>query len=119
MAKADLRSQVGRLRDRLSYVLLYAPDFPAEDRTTLSQEFKHLLADVHQLWSRVQDASRRKWLDLLAAELVEARQCFERGDSRGACGLIQSAEERLADWFSNTRSRPTFVVDPDGKARKA
>ena len=118
MTSTALRAQVGRLRERLSYVLLYAPIFPPDDQTSVSQEFERLLTETRLLWNGVQDVERRHWLDLLAAELLEARECFVQGDTLGGCRLIQSAEERLADWFSNKRSRPTFVVDSNGNTRK-
>jgi|SRR6185369_13217983 len=118
MTSTALRAQVGRLRDRLSYVLLHAPTFPQEDQTNVVQEFERLLSETRLLWNSVQDVERRHWLDLLATELLQARECFVQGDTLGGCRLIQSAEDRLADWLSNKKARPTFVVDPSGNARK-
>jgi hypothetical protein len=114
----DLDRRVATLGDRLSYVLLYAPDFPREDETTVEHEFDKLVEQVHTLWKEVQDVERRGWLDLLGRELVEAKAAFVEGDTKkGAC-LIQSAEERLASWHSRKRVRSTFIVGPDGDTKK-
>jgi len=118
-SRKDLDRRVSGLRDRLSYVLLYAPDFPKEDATTVEQEFDTLLAQVHALWNEIQDLERRRWLDLLGRELVEARAAFLEGDTKKGCSLIQSAEERLANWQSREKTKATFIVGPAGDAKKA
>lgn len=118
-SKRDLNRRIMAIGDRLSYVLLYAPDFPKEDATTVEQEFDKLLGQVHALWNEIQDVERRRWLDLLGRELVEARAAFLGGDTKGGCALIQSAEERLASWRSQKRMRADFIVGPAGDVRKA
>lgn len=98
---SDLDTRVTHLLNRLSYVLLYAPVFPTEDGTTVEREFDMLLTQVHALWREVQDLERRRWLDLMGLELVEARAAFLAGDTKSGCSLVQSAEERLADWVAH------------------
>jgi hypothetical protein len=116
---ADLDRRVTAIRDRLSYVLIYAPEFPAEDATTVEAEFDELLAQVQTLWNELQDVERRRWLDLLGGELVEARAAFLGGDTKRGCSLIQSAEERLASWRSRKEMKPSFIVGPAGDAKRA
>lgn len=118
-SKGDLDRRIGTIRDRLSYVLLYAPDFPAEDATSVEQEFDKLLGQVHALWNEIQDLDRRRWLDLLGRELVEARAAFLEGDTKKGCSLIESAEERLANWRSRKKMRPSFIAGPAGDVKKA
>ena len=118
-ASRTLDDLVGRIRDRLSFVLLYAPSFPAEDQTSVAQETEQLLRDVKSLWSRVQDVERRRWLDLLAQEILDARDHFERGDPDRGCSLIQAAEERLQSWQRRTRLEASFIGTSGGIVRKA
>jgi hypothetical protein len=117
-ASSALHEQVQRVRDRLSFVLIYAPSFPAEDETSVAQETERLLSDLRGLWDRVQDVERKHWLDLAAHEVLEARGHFERGDQSAGCSLIQSAEERLAHWQRGTKISASFIGDPAGLLRK-
>jgi hypothetical protein len=118
-SKRDLNRRIRAIGDRLSYVLLYARDFPKEDATTVEQEFDKHRDQVHGLWSEIQDGERRRWRDLLGKELVEARAAFLEGDTKSGCALIQSAEERLASWRSRKRMKADFIVGPAGDVRKA
>lgn len=117
MTREDLEVGVRRLRDRLSYVLLYAPEFPKEDDTTVEKEFDLLLKEVELLWNSIQDVERRRWLDLMSRELSEARGAFLRGDPTAGSVLVEAAEERLANWRSSKQMKATFVVDSSGGVR--
>jgi hypothetical protein len=116
--KKDLNRCVAAIRESLAYVLLYAPQFPKEDATTVEEQFDRLLAQVHALWSELQDVERRRWLDVLGRELVEARAAFLANDIKKGCSLVQSAEERLAGWRSKRKVKASFVVGPGGDVKK-
>jgi hypothetical protein len=119
MSNRDIRRRVATIRDTLAYLLVYAPKLPAEDQTTFAEQVAGVLREVQLLRNEVQDVKRRHWLDLLAAELVDARGSFDAGDEAGGCSAIQSAEERLDAWLANKRPRPSFIAGPDGDIRKA
>jgi hypothetical protein len=111
--------RVAEIRDTLAYLLVYAPNLPPEDETSLSQEIEGVLRKIRLLWNEVQDVERRHWLDLLAAELLEAQRHFRVGDDAAGCSAIQSAEERLQAWATKKHSTPTFIAGPGGDVRKA
>lgn len=117
--KKDTDQRVTVIGDLLSYVLIYAPDFPKEDATSLEEQFDRLLTQIHALWREIQDVDRRRWLDLLGREVVEARASFLQGDEKTGRALIQSAEERLKSWGSRKKMEPTFIVGPTGSTEKA
>lgn len=102
----------------LSYILVYAPDFPVEDATTTEDQFDKLLRRVRALWNGIQDVERRRWLDLLGREIVEARSRFLTGDSQAGRSLIQSVQEHFKSWRELKKMRPTFIVGPGGDAKK-
>ena len=86
------------VEETLSYILLYAPDFPEEDETSTEEQFGQVLDDVKALGGGIQDLERRRWLELVARELVEARSCFVSGDSDGGMKRVQAAQGHLASW---------------------
>jgi hypothetical protein len=103
------------IEETLSYLLLYAPDFPEEDCTTTEAQFDQLLLQVQQLWSQIQDVEQRRWLDLAGQELVEARRLFLSGESSAGGSLIQSVQERLKSWRDGRKPRAAFIVGPGGE----
>ena len=105
--------------DAMSYVLIYAPDFPDEDQTTTEAEFDRLLADCKRLWNGIQDVQRRRWLDLIGKELVEARQRYLSGDEHTGRQLLESAQQHFRAWCERKAMSPTFIVDPSGGAVKS
>lgn len=118
-SRKDIGRRVATLSNRLSYVLLYAPDFPKEDATTVEHEFDKVLDQVHTWWKEIQDGEQRRSLDLLGRQLVQARGAFMEGDTRKGSSLIQSAEERLADLRSRKKMRSSFIVGPAETRRRA
>ncbi|WP_182212391.1 MULTISPECIES: hypothetical protein [Gammaproteobacteria] len=81
--------------DQLNYMVLYAPDFPAEDDMTLDLAFatvEHGLQQIEEKDSRsaVVDAVNR-----VRAELAEARKLFDEGQINPACHKLQDAEDIL------------------------
>ena len=114
MGRSSQTARVGQIEDALAYVLLYAPDFPVEDETSVEAEFDTLLEKVRGLWAEIQDADRRKWLDMLGRELVEARGAFLGGDPEGGRHLVESAQERLRAWSSKRRRQANFIANSDG-----
>ena len=118
MAKPTQASLAAVIDDELSYILAYAPDFPTEDSTTTEEEFDRVLRQVQELWMGVQDVQRRRTLDLVGRELVEARSCFLGLECELGRSLVVSAQEHLKEWRERKKVKATFIVGPDGDAEK-
>jgi hypothetical protein len=113
------RDIAGRVNDTLSYVLVFAPEFPSEDQTTTEEQCDRLLMDVHELWNGLQDVERRRWLDLVGRDIVDARRCFLSGDSENGRSGIESAIAHLKAWREGKAVRPSFIVGQRGETEKA
>jgi hypothetical protein len=115
---AVLTSRIERVLRLFSYILLGAPDFPAEDETDVDKEIARLLEQLAGLREHIQDVERRDWIDLAMGEVKQARRLFQAGDESVGKRELTAAEEHFKSWVARTRAEPAFVVDPDGKARK-
>lgn len=112
---ADLSS----IQDRLMYNQLYAPDYPAEDRTDLLKEKVHLVQALMGLMTsnkRRPDTIRQLELCIGSVELA-FDLLVEKRSSEGRSEL-ESALRYFADITKRKSSAPDFVVGQDGVVQK-
>jgi hypothetical protein len=109
----------GAAADHFSYLIVYAPDFPAEDKTDAGRECEHLLGMLHEIEERAGDTPKKQWLKLAIAETVQARSAFASNDSTAANNLLHAAEEHFRAYLTGKRVRPSFIAGPDGAVEKS
>ncbi|MBK6576823.1 MAG: hypothetical protein IPG17_11605 [Sandaracinaceae bacterium] len=86
------------LKEFMSYMLAYAPDFPWEDyleddqQMTLRRAFDELAAAVVFLPESMLEKTRTR----IAERLSAAHAAFEAGDVKSGCRIIQQLE---TEWF--------------------
>jgi hypothetical protein len=109
-----MSDSTGRLLDELSYIVIYAPNFPAEDKTSIEQEMEHVLAGVAQLLQKARQAHSKQLLVLAAQELAQANEAFRSGDSKNGRRLIQEGEEHIREALRPRPRKPSFIAGPAG-----
>ncbi len=107
-----------RILDHFSYVLVYAPDFPIEDGTDLEAEFARLLKWIRDLQDTLQDAHRKRWIEISVQEIEESLSYYRAGDRNKGGVLLQSAEEHFKRWQEGKGPKPTFLVGPRGETER-
>ncbi|MCB9596938.1 MAG: hypothetical protein H6719_29720 [Sandaracinaceae bacterium] len=86
------------LRELLSFVLIYAPNFPKEDflapedQITLDSAFRRLRDGLVFVRGLRSDAERYR---SVCQNLERAHRCFAVGDRRGGTDLIQAVDAEL------------------------
>lgn len=101
------------IREKLAYLVVYAPELPAEDGTSLDKEFDQLSSAIRDISQHVAE-DRVTWLHLATAELDQSRSRFVTGESKEGRSLLQAAEQHFSDYLDNKSPRATFVVGPNG-----
>jgi hypothetical protein len=105
--------ELGILLDSLAYVQSYAPDFPAEDCTTLADESARITARFDIILGTVPASPRRDWLQLARPEIVAGLAAFASDVTR-ASRHLDDAAEIIRRAICGKRAKTTFVVAPDG-----
>ena len=106
--------EIRKITDQLSYNLLYAPDYPEEDRTSLEKEelrIREWLADVLQLIRR-EDVG--DWLRLGSSAVATAFEKFRAEQDREARKDIDAAIQYLKNALVQKQHKPDFISSPDG-----
>lgn len=114
MSRELLQHTRTRIIDRLSYLLLFAPDFPAEDETSLEREHDELQLELHDYETAFPKAKEHPLYALVLHELESAFALYRDGDTWAASKQIQVASERFKQTFHGSRPRVHFVAGPDG-----
>lgn len=107
----DLTTAVG---DHFSYLIVYAPEFPKEDRTDADRECGRLLEMLREIERRAGNTPKKQWLRLSITETEQARESLAAADLPAANSLLHSAEEHFKAYLSGKRSRASFIAGPDG-----
>ncbi len=118
MKREQLHYLRSRILDKMAYVLVYAPDFPAEDRTNLHQCQDQLAAMTSEHRASLRTEDQLKWHRIAEQELDDAFNSFTAGDGHRRCSQIQRAEEHFRKSFKAKKIRPNFVVGTDGQVTK-
>jgi hypothetical protein len=107
-----LRNLRARINDQLAYMEIYAPAFPAEDRTNLSTEFARVHEALKEYFERTNSPEQRKWLELAQQELSESERQYAAGDKEAGRRVLQRAQEYIAKRDSRESTRPKFFLGP-------
>lgn len=81
--------------EQLTYMVLRAPNFPAEDEMTLDLAFATVEYGLQQIEEKDGRPAVVDALNRMRAELKEARDLFDRGEINPACHKLQDAEDIL------------------------
>jgi hypothetical protein len=118
MKREQLHNLRSKILDKMAYVLVYAPNFPAEDRTSLQQCRDRLTAMTSEHRASVRTDDQLKWHRIAEQELDDAFNAFAAGDTHRGCSQIQRSEEHFRKSFKAKPIRPNFVVAMDGQIIK-
>ena len=110
-----LRSEI---LGEMAYVLLNAPDFPAEDETSLKRMRDKIVDRMSHHRETLHSEVQLVWHRLAEQEVSAAFEAFSSGDRHVGCRQIQQAEDHFRRSFKPKKIRPDFVVGPDGETTK-
>jgi hypothetical protein len=116
MTQGSQRQSGRAVLDQFSYVIVYAPDFPEEDATSIEQELSGLADGVKQLRQRSQDETSIHWLGLALADIERARESFVEGCSDAGSLHLQTARDYVRRAFDKKRAAVRFVTDEQGQS---
>jgi len=117
--KRSLRALTTAAADHFSYLIVYAPDFPREDKTDVGREYGRLLEMLREIEGRAADTPKKQWLRLAIVETEQARDAHRARDATTANDLLHSAEEHFKAYLSGKRGSPGFIAGPDGTIEPA
>jgi hypothetical protein len=112
-------SRITRITDKLSFNLLYAPDYPPLHRTSLDREeqlLRQWLSDAITIAKR-EDVG--DWLRLGEQAIVRGFESFRKGDELAGAREIQVASEYLNNAVSKKPFKVDFVARADGTVEQA
>ena len=104
----------GDLLDDLGYIVVYAPNFPTEDQTTVEREMERVIAATARLLDESKRDHTKQLLALAGTELVQAREHFLTGDEEKARRLVQEAEAHVKEGLRPQPRGASFVAGPSG-----
>jgi hypothetical protein len=100
------------------YNQAYAPDYPAEDRTTLERQLAEINAQIAET---IQAAEKREdvadWLRLATLAVAAAFEKYQKGD-QDAYKEIEAAIRYIRNASSDAPHKRTFVTMPDGTTKR-
>jgi hypothetical protein len=105
--------QRSQISDRLAYLMLHVPDFPAEDRTSLVQEREAMFSRIERYEREFPSAAKHPRFSLFRIEIGAAFDGAAAGAS-GATRLFQIAAERFDDTSCAPPNGPDFIVSGSG-----
>jgi hypothetical protein len=111
---------IQRISDQLSYNLVCAPNYPAEDKTSLDREEQRVnawLADALRDAARMEDVIG--WLQLAEKSVQMAFQHHRNHDETAACKAFENANEYLRNAAKRKLHKIDFVAKFDGGIERA
>jgi hypothetical protein len=105
--------------DQLSYNLLYAPDYPPLDKTSLALQRDELLRAIRDVESNVKREDIGDWIRLALTSVQEVFTCFEQNRDGEARKEIQIAQSYLENAISKKQHRATFIASPGGSIARS
>jgi hypothetical protein len=115
----SLDDYIRRARDNFVYLQHYAPDFPAEDRTSCAAEFGAQRAFVKEILRQSKTKNRQSWLQVVLRELDEAFLVYENGDLDKGLRLLDDAQRHYESAIADESfEATTFITDQKGETRR-
>lgn len=104
--------EIQKAIDQLMYNQLYAPDYPAEDKTTLDREESRILVWLDYVITSTRREDVGDWLRLGRSELEKAFEQLRGGDRKNA---VKSFEFSI-QYLRNAVARKPHKIDFIGKS---
>ncbi len=114
----EISNLTSRVLETLAFIKVYAPDFPAEDETTIYKEFSKLFELLQSIAKLLTNTDGRRWVDLTLQETRDALRAFDEGHEDGALHLVHSAEDHFRSYVAGRRFKPGFQVTQEGNVEK-
>lgn len=111
-----LQSLATEASEIFSYLAVYAPRLPREDRTSTTAELEKLGALLASLRDLLEPPEPRQALALAVAELGAAVRAFEAALEAEGRRLLRAAEEHFRAACEGRAARNVFVGDPEALA---
>ncbi len=106
----------GRIRQLFGYMILSAPDFPAEDETDLDKEFVRLFDLLAEANAMTKNEDKRRWIAMALQESMDALAFFKSGNEGEGLKVLQSASARFDNVTMGKKHVVNFIVGADGTA---
>jgi hypothetical protein len=113
VTKEELYYRRSAVREKLSYLVVYATGFPTEDRTSLKKEQEALLSYLDRYEREFPSAVTHPRYALFKMELDAAFEAAASGAS-GITRLFQIAADRFSETLRPPTDGPDFVASPSG-----
>lgn len=107
----SVNKEIQKVTDQLMYNQLYAPDYPAEDSTTLDREKSRILLWLEHAISSTRREDVGDWLRLGRSSIEEAFAKLKSGERKSGLRSIEFAIQYLR----NASTRKSYNVDFIGK----
>jgi len=105
--------------DKLIYNKVYAPDYPAEDKTNPSREESHVLTWLDHAIASIRREDVGDWLRLGRSSIEQAFVKLKSGDRKGSVRDFEFAIQYLRNALAKKPHKVTFVSGPDGTTPNA
>ena len=112
----ELYYRRSEISDRLAYLMVYAPDFPPEDRRTLEKEKAELSSSIARYERDYPAAAQHPRFPLFKVELEAAFEAAA-ADASDITRLFQIATDRFEETFCPPPKGPDFIAGPSGITR--
>lgn len=96
-----------RIRQQISYIIIGAPKFPAEDGTDVKREFDRLFKVLAEAQGMTQDANKRGSIEQAMREARDALMFYGADQAAEAVKQLRSAEARFKDLH------PSRIMPPE------
>lgn len=116
MNEEELHYRRSEISDLLAYLMTSAPDFPAEDRTTLPKEREEMFSRIARYERDYPSAAKHPRFSLFKIEVAAAFEAAIAGSSE-MTRLFQIAGERFEETFYSLPQGPDFIAGPTGVAK--
>lgn len=110
-----LNAEIQKVVDQLVYNELYAPDYPAEDRTTLDKEQKQILLWIDYAITITRREDVGDWLRLGRSSVVDAFAKIKDGDQNDGVRDLQFAVQYLRNAINKKPYRIDMIGMPGGE----
>jgi hypothetical protein len=112
--KMNTKSKLQAISDYLHYVALYAPNFPAEDRTDLKKSFEQIFKSIKDVLPLLKNENEKKWVELSLQEMNESYQKYISGQTDFAEKSLRIAIEHFDNAITRKTRKARFAVDSSG-----
>jgi hypothetical protein len=114
----NFAEEISIVQDSLTYVLSYAPDFPEEDRTSLTKEARRIIGRFDAVATLARGGTRQEWLRLARQEIASGFEVYA-ADTARARRHLEDVQEFIRRAIRGAAPQPAFIVGSDSVAHHA